>query len=166
MAALTVASTIAFSVFVATFFVPSLNATLRDGIVVVLIVIAGLGPIAVTVAIARYRLWEIDRLVERTFIYGALTAILAGLYAATIRLLEALFIGVTGQSSDAALIIATLVLATTFTPVKNRLEHLAGSWTKERAKAVGAERLASAASSRRRMALRPRTMRRRPMTNW
>src|SRR4029453_14229739 len=88
-------------------------------------------------------LWEIDRLVERTFVYGALTAILAGLYAATIRLLEALFVGVTGQSSDAALIIATLVLATTFTPGKSRLEHLAGSWTKERAKAVGAERLAS-----------------------
>jgi hypothetical protein len=144
-AALTVAGAVALGAFVATFFFPSLDASVRAGVVVVLIVIAGLGPIAVMVAIARYRLWEIDRLVERTFVYGALTAILAGLYAATIRLLEALFVVLTGQSSDAALIIATLVLATTFTPVKSRLEHLADSWTKERAKALTAEQLAAGA---------------------
>jgi hypothetical protein len=144
-AALTVVGTVAFVAFVLMSAVPNLDTHVRDTIVVINIMVAALGPFALTVAIARYRLWEIDRLVERTFVYGALTAILAGLYAATIRLLEALFVGVTGQSSDAALIIATLVLATTFTPVKNRLEHLAGSWTKERAKAVGAERLSTSA---------------------
>jgi hypothetical protein len=146
-AALTVVGTIAFVAFVLMAAVPNLDPQVRDTIVMINILVAALGPFAITVAIARYRLWEIDRLVERTFVYGALTAILAGLYAATIRLLEALFVGVTGQSSDAALIIATLVLATTFTPVKNRLERLAGSWTKERAKAVGAERVAVTAET-------------------
>jgi hypothetical protein len=136
-AALTTAGMIAFVIFVITFFFPNMDPGVRDAIVVVNIVLVALGPIALTVAIARYRLWEIDRLVERTFVYGALTAILAGLYAATIRLLEAVFIGVTGQSSDAVLIIATLALATTFTPVKNRLEHLAEAWTHERARALG-----------------------------
>src|SRR5262249_55608693 len=53
-AGLTGAGAVALAAFVATFFFPSLNASVRDGIVVILIAIAGLGPIAVLVAIARY----------------------------------------------------------------------------------------------------------------
>jgi hypothetical protein len=82
-------------------------------------------PIATGVAILRYRLYEIDFLISRTFVYGSLTAILAGLYAATIRLFQSLFVAITGQESDAALVITTLVLATTFTPIKGRLEGIA-----------------------------------------
>jgi hypothetical protein len=83
-------------------------------------------PIAALIAITRYRLYDIDRLIGRTFVYGTLTAILAGVYAASIRLFTALFIEVTGESSDAALVLTTLVLATSFTPIKQRLETLAG----------------------------------------
>ena len=82
-------------------------------------------PIAILEAITRHRLYEIDRIIGRAFAYGALTAILAGLYAASLRLFNALFVSATGESSEAALVLTTLVLATTFTPIKSSLERLA-----------------------------------------
>jgi len=82
-------------------------------------------PLAALVAIMRYRLYDIDRLISKTFVLGALTAILAGLYTASLRMFTALFVGVTGENSDAALVLTTLVLATSFTPVKQRLEGIA-----------------------------------------
>jgi hypothetical protein len=103
-------------------------ATLRTGsalaeIIVTLFLLAGgLPPIALVVAITRYRLYGIDVLLSRAFVFGTLTAILAGVYAASIRLFQALFVGLTGENSDAALVITTLVLATSFTPLKRRLE--------------------------------------------
>ena len=84
-------------------------------------------PIAVLEAITRHHLYEIDRIIGRAFAYGALTAILAGLYAASLRLFNALFVTYTGENSEAALILTTLVLATTFTPIKTRLEKIAAS---------------------------------------
>jgi hypothetical protein len=84
-------------------------------------------PVAVLIAITRYDLFDIDRIIGRTVAYGALTAILAGLYAASVRSFNALFVLLTGQSNEAALILTTLVLATTFTPIKTRLEHLAAT---------------------------------------
>jgi hypothetical protein len=82
-------------------------------------------PIAVFQAIASHRLFEIDRIIGRTFAYGALTAILAGLYAASVRLFNWLFVSFTGEESEASLVLTTLVLATTFTPIKTALERLA-----------------------------------------
>jgi hypothetical protein len=84
----------------------------------------GFLPLAIGLAILRYRLYEIDRIVNRALVYGALTAILAGLYAASIRLFQALFVTVTGEGSDAALVLTTRVLATSFTPIKRRLEAI------------------------------------------
>ena len=54
--------------------------------------------------------------------YGGLTAILAGIYTAAIRLFNWLFEEFTGERSDAALVLTTLVLATILTPIKNWLE--------------------------------------------
>jgi hypothetical protein len=81
-------------------------------------------PVAALIAILRDRLYDIDRLISRTFVYGLLTAILAGLYSALIRLFNAIFVDVTGQSSEIALVMTTLILATTFTPIKQRLEKV------------------------------------------
>jgi two-component system, NarL family, sensor kinase len=81
-------------------------------------------PVAALIAILREGLYDIDRLISRTFVYGLLTAILAGLYAALIRLFNAIFVDVTGQSSETALVLTTLILATTFTPIKQGLEKL------------------------------------------
>ncbi|HVQ23351.1 MAG TPA: hypothetical protein VMT36_08760, partial [Candidatus Saccharimonadia bacterium] len=77
---------------------------------------------AASVAILRYRLYDIETIIGRTLVYGGLTAILAGLYTAAIRLFNSLFSTVTGERSDLALVLTTLVLATTFTPIKAWLE--------------------------------------------
>jgi len=81
-------------------------------------------PVAVAVAVQRYRLYDIDELVSRTFAYGALTAILAGVYTGALKLFNELFIQVTGTESEGSIILATLVLAAAFTPVRKALETL------------------------------------------
>jgi len=82
-------------------------------------------PLAAAVAIVRYRLWQVDSLVNRTLVYGALTAVLAGLYTASIGLSQRLFVALTGERSDAAIVITTLIVASAVTPVRSRLQALA-----------------------------------------
>ena len=79
-------------------------------------------PLAALVAILRYHLYDIETIIGRTLVYGGLTAILAGIYTAGIRLFNWLFVEMTGEDSDAALVLTTLVLATTFAPIKTWLE--------------------------------------------
>lgn len=86
------------------------------------IVAIGTVPIAVGIAVLRYRLYEIDTVISRTLVYGALTAILTGAFAALQRLLQAVFVGATGNESDAAVVITTLILATSFAPLKREIE--------------------------------------------
>jgi hypothetical protein len=83
----------------------------------------GLIPVAVGVAVLRYRLYDIDVILRRTAVYVPLTAILAGVYAASIVVLQKLFIAITGNPSDGAVILSTLILATVFTPVKTALQN-------------------------------------------
>jgi hypothetical protein len=103
------------------------RAGLHDGLYALFVASTTALPVAILVAITRYRLYEIDRLISRTFVAGALAAILTGLYAASIRLFNALFVTLSGEESEAALVLTTLVLATTFTPIKGRLEKVAAS---------------------------------------
>ena len=79
-------------------------------------------PFAVAVAILRYRLLEADTIVHGTVVYGVLTAILAGAFTASIALSQKLFIWITGNQSDAAIIITTLVVASTIAPLRARIE--------------------------------------------
>jgi len=88
-------------------------------------------PIAAGTAILRYRLYEIDFIINRAIVYIVLTAILAGLYAALTGTLQRIFVSVTGQSSDAAIIITVALIATLFTPVRNALQRLVDSRFKE-----------------------------------
>jgi hypothetical protein len=81
-------------------------------------------PIAIGVAVTRYRLYEIDRLINRTLVYGSLTAILAGVFTAGIGLAQRIFIATTGETSDAAIVLTTLVVATLYAPVRKRLEGI------------------------------------------
>jgi hypothetical protein len=96
------------------------------GPVAALVAVIGLMllPIAVGIAVTRYRLYEIDHLISRTLVYVPLTALLAGLYAATVALLQRVFQGLTGDKSDAAIIISTLILVSVFTPVRKWLEGI------------------------------------------
>jgi hypothetical protein len=77
---------------------------------------------AIAIAILRYRLYEIDLIINRTLVYGALSAVLAGVYTASITLSQRLFMAMTGERSDAAIVLTTLIVAATFTPLKARLQ--------------------------------------------
>ena len=70
-------------------------------------------PVAAAVAILRHRLYDIDLILNRALVYIPLTGILGGLYAAGVALFQRLFQAVTGDKSDGAVVIATLVLAGT-----------------------------------------------------
>lgn len=104
---------------VSSFLPSSLLSGLRDAMYP--IAIAAL-PASAGIAILKYRLYDIDLLINRTLVYVPLTGVLAGLYAASIALLQKLFIATTGQQSDAAVVLTTLILTSAFTPVKNGIQ--------------------------------------------
>jgi hypothetical protein len=79
-------------------------------------------PTAVGIAVLRYRLYDIDPLINRTLLSGLLTALLAGLYTASIALFQRAFVATTGQNSDLAIVLTIFVLVTVFTPLKTRLQ--------------------------------------------
>jgi hypothetical protein len=81
-------------------------------------------PLAIGIAITRYRLYEIDRIINRALVYGSLTAILAGVFTAAVGLAQRLFVATTGEKSDAAIVLTTLVVATLYAPLRKRLEAL------------------------------------------
>ena len=62
-----------------------------------------LPPLAILIAISRYRLYEIDHIINRAVLYGSLTAVLAGLFTAAVALSQRLFVALTGEGSDAAI---------------------------------------------------------------
>lgn len=97
-------------------------------------------PVAIAVAIFRYRLYEIDRIVNRTLVYGIVTAILAGVFAAVTLLTQRLYIGLTGQKSDAAIVLTTLVVAALFAPVRKQVERLVDRYFKYDQRLFGAYR--------------------------
>jgi hypothetical protein len=88
-------------------------------------------PISIAIAIFRYRLWEIDLLINRTLVYVPLTGILSGLYAATVSLFQKLFVATTGARSDVAVLLTTFVVAATFTPVRTGLQQVVDRRFKE-----------------------------------
>ena len=88
-----------------------------------LVAVGGLsGPIAIGVAILRYRLYEIDIVINRTLVYGSLTAILVALYFVGIILLQRLFVALTGQKSTLAVVASTLLIAALFNPLRRRIQ--------------------------------------------
>ena len=91
---------------------------------VIVIVAVLLLPASVGIAILRYRLYDVDVVINRAIVYAALTAILAGLYSGSISLFQKVFISATGEKSDAAVVLTTLILAATFTPIRTWLQSV------------------------------------------
>jgi hypothetical protein len=81
-------------------------------------------PVAAGVAILRYRLYEIDRLINRTLVYGLLSALLAGIYAALVLVGGELSGGVADDPPSWAVAGATLAVAALFQPARRRIQQV------------------------------------------
>jgi hypothetical protein len=79
-------------------------------------------PAAIGVAILRYHLYDIDRLINRTLVYGLLTAVLAGVYASVVLVLGQLFGGIGDKPPSWAVAGATLTVAALFQPARRRIQ--------------------------------------------
>jgi hypothetical protein len=79
-------------------------------------------PIAVGIAILRYRLYDIDVVINRTLVYGLLTLLLALMYFGGIVLLQRVFVLLTGQQSTLAVVASPLLIAALFNPLRGRIQ--------------------------------------------
>jgi len=124
-----VAGIISVGLIVPTFLFPSLGqagsfyqlVTTPAYIVVVLII-----PICLGLAILRYRLYDIDLLINRTLVYGTLTVLLALVYVGLVIGLQSLVHLFTGQLGQApvVMVVSTLAIAALFQPLRQRIQAI------------------------------------------
>ena len=81
-------------------------------------------PVAIGFAVLKYRLYEIDIIINRTLVYGALTATLVALYFGSVTTTQAIFRALSGQEEQPqlAVVVSTLVIAALFNPLRHRMQ--------------------------------------------
>jgi hypothetical protein len=81
-------------------------------------------PVAVGFAVLRYRLYDIDVIINRTLVYGSLTALLVAVYFGGVATTQAIFHALTGQEHQPQLVVvvSTLVIAALFNPLRRRIQ--------------------------------------------
>jgi hypothetical protein len=79
-------------------------------------------PIAVGFAVLKYRLYDIDIIINRALVYGPLTVTLALVYVGGVVGLQALLRGLSGQESTIAVVASTLMIAALFRPLRRRVQ--------------------------------------------
>jgi hypothetical protein len=79
-------------------------------------------PVAAGIAILRYRLYDIDRIINRTLVYGVLTAVLAALYLGGVVVLQYALRWLTGGETQLAVVASTLAIAALFNPLRRRVQ--------------------------------------------
>jgi hypothetical protein len=79
-------------------------------------------PIAIGFAVLKYRLYDIDIIINRTLVYGSLTATLALIYVGGVVSLQALLRVLTGQESTLAVVASTLLIAALFNPLRGLVQ--------------------------------------------
>jgi hypothetical protein len=93
----------------------------RMGFALVIVFIPAV-PIAIGIAILRHRLYDIDLIINRTLVYGSLTAMLALVYFGGVVGLQATLRSPTGQESTLAIVASTLAIAALFGPLRRRVQ--------------------------------------------
>ena len=81
-------------------------------------------PLGIVLSALRYRLWDIDAVINRSLVYGALTASLLFVYLSIVGILQSLFKYMTGQQSTLAVAASTLTIAILFNPLRQRLQKV------------------------------------------
>jgi hypothetical protein len=79
-------------------------------------------PLSLAIAILRYRLWEIDAIINKALVYGLLSVLLAAVYAGLVLGLQALLGGLLHQTSAIALVVSTLAIYALFRPLRHRIQ--------------------------------------------
>jgi len=79
-------------------------------------------PIAAGIAILKYRLYDIDVIINRTLVYGSLSAMLALIYVGSVIGMQAVVRALTGQESTLAVVASTLLIAALFNPLRRRIQ--------------------------------------------
>jgi hypothetical protein len=79
-------------------------------------------PLSIGIAILRYRLWDIDLLINRALVYSVLTVALGLVYGVSVVLLQYLFRMVTGQETDLTIVASTVSIAALFSPMRHGIQ--------------------------------------------
>jgi hypothetical protein len=81
-------------------------------------------PLSISIALLRYRLWDIDVLINRALVYGLLTLILALVYAGLVFGAQALLVGIIGHNDGIVIVGSTLIVAVLFQPLRQRIQRV------------------------------------------